>query len=72
MQLVGPEVARPSMAELEAQFAGAARSMTEDEGPRENRPISGHSAIPREVVGTKGLWVRLQLASKVASKKMVV
>ena len=60
------------MFELEAQFVEAVRSMIEDEKPQESRPISGHSAFPREVDGTKGLWVRPHLASKVASKRVVV
>lgn len=59
------------MTEQEAQFAGAARSMTEDAAPQENRPTTNHSAVLRQVVGTENLWVRLPLASRAASKKLV-
>jgi hypothetical protein len=61
---------RLPMAE-EAQFAGVARSMTEDAAPQENRPTTNRSAILREVVGTENGWVRLPFASKAASKKQV-
>ena len=59
------------MIEQEAQFAGAPRSMTEDAAPQENRPRSNHSAILRGVVGMEKLRVRLPLASRAASKKLV-
>ena len=59
------------MTEQEAQFAGAPRSTTEDGAPQENRPRSNHSAIPRGVVGMENLWVRLPLASRAASRKLV-